>query len=303
MRVQKITLFLQLSRPVYLIAAALTYALGVGIARYLGYPVDLGLYILGQAWVIFMQLSTHYIDEYFEAPKYVNKPHQTLFSTRSGAIGPGKLTRNTALIAAATCLSITASLTVLLLQFLPVSPLLVFLLFLIFFCAIFYSLPPFDLASSGYGELIYSILVANLIPAFALFIQLGDLHRLLIMTTFPLTFMHMAMMISLDFPDYATNLKYEKITMLVRLGWQNGMLFHNLLILTAYLLLGMAMTFGLHPAIGLPPFLSLPLALLLIWVMRRIAAGSKPNWKAITFGIVALFISTTYLLAFSFWTR
>jgi 1,4-dihydroxy-2-naphthoate octaprenyltransferase len=177
------------------------------------------------------------------------------------------------------------------------------LLLLIFFSAIFYSLPPFDIASSGYGELIYSILVANLIPALALLFQLGDLHRLFIMSTFPLTVLHMAMMISLDFPDYATNIKYEKMTMLVRLGWQNGLLFHNILILSAYLLIGVAMIFGLNPAIGLPAFLSLPLALLLIWVMRRVAVGAKPNWRAITFGIVALFISTTYLLAFSFWTR
>jgi 1,4-dihydroxy-2-naphthoate polyprenyltransferase len=303
MRTQRVTLFIHLSRPVYLIAGALTYALGVGIARYLGYPIDWGLYLLGQAWVTFMQLSTHYLNEYFEAPRYVNKPHQTMLSNRSGAVGPGKLTRNTALMAATTSLTIAASLTVLLLQYLSVSPLLIFILLIIFLSAVFYSIPPFDLAASGYGELIYSILVANLIPALALKLQIGDLHRLLFMSTFPLTLLHMAMMISLDFPDYATHIKHEKKTMLVRLGWQNGMLFHNILILSAYLLFGIAMLFGLNPAIGLPAFLSLPLGALLIWVMRMIATGAKPNWKTISLGIVVLFVSTTYLIAFSLWTR
>ncbi|MFU8772327.1 MAG: prenyltransferase [Anaerolineales bacterium] len=281
----------------------MTYALGVGIVRYLGYPVDWGIYLLGQIWVISIQLSAHYLNEYFEAPRYVNNPTPTLFSGRSGAIAPGKLTRNTALLAAATSLTIGASLTVIIIQIVPVSPLLIFLFVIIFSSAIFYSVPPFELASTGYGELINSILVANLIPALAMTLQIGELHRLLVMSTFPLTSLHIAMMIAIDFPDFATNIKNEKRTMLVRLGWQNGMLFHNLLILTAFLLLGVAMLFGLHPGIGLPAFLPLPLGLLLIWLMRRVAVGAKPNWRAITFAAMILFVSTTYLLAFSFWTR
>jgi 1,4-dihydroxy-2-naphthoate polyprenyltransferase len=300
---QQVRLFIRLSRPIFLGGAVLTYALGVGIVRYLGFPVDWGLYFLGQAWVTSIQLSAYYLIEYFDSPHYVNNPNPTVFSTRSGSIGPGKLTRNTALMAAATTLTIGASLTVIIIQFIPVSPLIVFLMFLIFLIAISYSVPPIELASSGYGELTNSILIANLVPALALTLQMGEFHRLLIMSTFPLTALHIAMMIAMDFPDYATHIKHEKRTMLVRLGWQNGMVFHNLLILTAFLLLGVAMLFGLHPGIGLPAFLPLPLGLLLIWLMRRVAAGAAPNWRGITLAAVILFASTTYLLAFSFWTR
>jgi len=303
MSVRQVQLFIRLSRPLFLVGAAITYALGVGIARYLGYPIDLGLYLLGQAWVIFIQLSAHYLNEFFDAPRYVNNPRQSMFSIRSDAIGPGKLPRNTALLAAATSLTIAASVTVVLVQYGPLSTLVAFLMSLIFLISIFYSMPPFNLSSSGYGELINSILIANLVPALALVLQTGELHRLLIMCTFPLTALHIAMMTALDFPDYATHIKHETSTLLVRLGWQNGMVFHNLLILVAFLLLGIAMLFGLHPGIGLPAFLPLPLGVLLIWLMRRIASGAKPNWRAITFTAVILFMSTAYLLTFSFWTR
>ena len=40
-------LFVQLSRPLFLLGAALLYALGAGIARYLGAELDWGAYLLG----------------------------------------------------------------------------------------------------------------------------------------------------------------------------------------------------------------------------------------------------------------
>ena len=115
-------LFIRLSRPLFVLGAALVYALGVGIARYLGVQIDWGLYFLGQGFVTFLQLSGHYLNEYFDAPQDVSNPNRTPFSGGSGAIGPGRLSRNTALVAAATALTVAASLAVILLQVAPVTP-------------------------------------------------------------------------------------------------------------------------------------------------------------------------------------
>jgi 1,4-dihydroxy-2-naphthoate octaprenyltransferase len=123
------------------------------------------------------------------------------------------------------------------------------------------------------------------------------------MSTFPLTALHLAMMVVFEFPDFSSDLKFGKQTLLVRMGWERAMLFHNLLIVSAYLLLAMAAVFGLPLAITLPAFIPLPLGLLQIWQLRRIAAGAKPNWTTLTFTGVVLFISEAYLLAFAFWTR
>lgn len=299
----QIRLIFLLSRPLFLLGGALVYALGVGIARYLGAPIDWGVYFLGQAFVTTMQLSAQYLNEYYDAPADQDNPNRTPFTGGSGAVGAGKLSQESVMWAALTTLTILASLAVVLIRVKPVSPLLITIVVLAFLGSFFYSAPPIKLAHSGYGELTTSILVANLVPIFAFVLQYGELHRLLVMSTFPLTTLHLAMMIVFEFPDYLNDLKYEKYTLLVRVGWERGMVLHNILILTAFLLLGLAATFGLPLAIVLPALLPLPLGLLQIWQMRRIAGGGKPNWTTMGFTAVVLFGSVAYLLAFTFWTR
>lgn len=300
---RQIRLIILLSRPVFLLGGVLIYALGAGIARYLGAPIDWELYFLGQAYVTTMQLSAQYLNEYFDAPADQDNPNRTPFSGGSGAVGEGKLSQETVMWAALTALTILASLTVVMLNVTSLSPLLVTIVGLAFLGSFFYSAPPVKLANSGYGELTTSVLVANLVPVFAFVLQYGELHRLLVMSTFPLTALHLAMMIVFEFPDYLNDIKYEKYTLLVRVGWERGMVLHNILILTAFLLLGIAATFGLPLAIVLPALIPLPLGLLQIWQMRRIAGGGKPNWTTMGFTAAVLLGSVAYLLAFAFWTR
>ncbi len=300
---RSVRLFIQLSRPIFLVGAALVYGLGAGIARYLGIQIDWGVYLLGQAWVTSLQLSAHYLNEAYDGPVDTQNPQRTLFSGGSGAVGPGKLSRNVPFVAAAITLTITASLTVLLIQFAYLSPLIVLIMVLSFLGAVFYSTPPIRLVSTGYGELTTSFLVANLVPAFAFLLQYGEWHRLLGMSTFPLTALHLAMMLAFELPDYATDLKYEKLTMLVRIGWQQGMFLHNILILSGFFILALATLMGMPPAVALPAFIPLLLGLLQIWQMRRISAGGKPNWNTLTLTAVVLFASVTYLLAYAYWTR
>jgi 1,4-dihydroxy-2-naphthoate octaprenyltransferase len=300
---QQLRLIFVLSRPLFLLGGVLVYGLGVGIARYLGAQIDWGVYIVGQAYVTFMQLSAQYLNEYFDAPADQENNNRTPYSGGSGALGEGKLPRETAMWAALTALTILASLTVVLTNLVQLSPLLITIIFLAFMASFFYSTPPVRLSSSGYGELVTSILVANLVPIFAFVLQFGNVHRLLVMSTFPLTALHLAMMIVFEFPDYLNDIKFEKLNLLVRIGWQRSMVMHNLLILTAFLLLGLAVSFSMPLAIALPAFIPLPLGLLQIWQMRRIAGGGKPNWSTMAFTAVVLFGSVAYLLAFTYWTR
>jgi 1,4-dihydroxy-2-naphthoate octaprenyltransferase len=159
------------------------------------------------------------------------------------------------------------------------------------------------LVATGYGELTTCILLANLVPALGFVLQTGQLHRLLAMSTFPLTALTLASMLALEFPDYASDLKTEKRTLLVRLGWERAIRVHHALVLGAYLLFGFSISLGLPMAIGLPPLLTLPLALLQIWYINRIALGLKPNWTALTLNAAAISAAAAYLLAYAFWTR
>jgi 1,4-dihydroxy-2-naphthoate octaprenyltransferase len=298
-----IRLFLRLSRPLYLLCVALLYILGAGIVRYLGEPIEPDIFWLGLIWLFFIQLSAHYLYDYFlEKPILDDKPHSP-FSSGSGALGPGKLPRQTALWAAFAALAGTASFTALILQQVFITPSTTLVLVVVISGVLLYTIPPFRLAASGYGELLISILVANMVPAWAFLLQTGEFHRLLAMSTFPLTALHLAMVIAFDLTDFGRDVKYEYVTLLVRMGWREGMNLHNLLILSAYLMLGLAAFYGLPPAIALPAILTLPLGLLQIWQMTRISAGGKPNWRTLHLTAVALFLATSYLLTYSFWTR
>lgn len=298
-----IWLLIRLSRPLFLLGGVLMYALGVGIARYLGMGIDWGVYFLGQFWVTTLQLAGQYLNEYFDAPQDNQNTNRTPFTGGSGALGPDGLPRRTALIAAAGCLAVTASLTVLLLSTASIAPGTLLIMAIGLLGALSYSVPPVRLSSTGYGELVTSFLVANLVPAFAFLLQSGDLHRLLAMATFPLTMLHLAMMLAFEFPDYATDIRLGKRTLLVRMGWQRAVLLHNMLILFAYVTLGLAVILGLPFFIALPSLLTFPLGFLQIWQMRRIADGAKPNWTALALTGIALFTVVAYLLTFAFWTR
>lgn len=300
---ETVRLLVRLSRPLFLLGGVLVYALGAGIAHYLGTVIRWDIYLLGQAWGTTLQLATQYLNEYYDFTYDADNPNRTPFTGGSGALGEGKLPRRTALIAALGCLAVVASLTVMILAIAHPSPTVVLIMVLIFAGSFFYSTPPVRLATSGYGELTTSIIVANLAPALAFLLQGNDWHRLLAMSTFPLTFIHMAMMLAFELPDYASDLKLQKRTLMVRLGWQRSMNLHNYLVLGAYFLLGLAVAFGMPFYIALPAFLTLPLGLLQIWQVRRIADGSKPNWTALTMAAIILFAGTTYLLAYAYWTR
>jgi 1,4-dihydroxy-2-naphthoate octaprenyltransferase len=296
-------LFIQLTRPLFLVGAAILYALGAGIARYLGQEIDWTAYWLGQIWVTLLQLVAQYLNEYFNAPADQANQNRTVLTGGSGALGPGKLPRQVALYAAFCCLAFLASLTVVLISQANPAPAAYLIMFMAFLVALFYSLPPVRLEASGYGELAVSVQLAFLTPAYAFVLQSGEMHRLLAMIAFPLFFLHMAMLLALELPDYANDLKYEKRTLMVRLGWQSAMTMHNIFILSAYPLLLVA------GALGAPWFavragmLSLLVGLFQIWQMRNIANGLKPNWNALTIGAVALFTAAAYLLAFAFWTH
>jgi 1,4-dihydroxy-2-naphthoate octaprenyltransferase len=247
-------------------------------------------------------MSAQYLNEYYDATLDRANPNRTFFSGGSGVGGDPALPQRIALLAGLACMAIGAVLVVLLYASHLLTPPLALILVLAFILSFSYSVPPMRLVSSGYGELTASILVANLVPAFAFLLQTGSFHRLLAMVTFPLTALHLAMLIAFSLPDYAVDEKFEKRTALIRLGWQRGMVLHNVLIVLAYVLLALAVLQGMPLRLAWPGFLTLPLGAYQIWRMNQIANGAPPRYTLLTFTAVALFTLTAYFLAFSFWT-
>ena len=154
---------------------------------------------------------------------------------------------------------------------------------------------------SGYGELIISVVVAFLLPQYSFVLQVGEIDRIVAMCGFPLVMIHLAMMLVFEFPSYIRDVKYHKSNMLVRLGWKGGINFHNLIIISAYLILIIELILGLPRMVVLHAFLSLPIAMLQFWQVVRIEHGEKPNWNSLKINALATFGAMAYFMFFALW--
>jgi 1,4-dihydroxy-2-naphthoate octaprenyltransferase len=286
---------LTFSNPLLLALAALTYALGTGIARYLGRADHPLLFGMGFGWVILLLLVMNLLAVYF-------RPHNERLIEEETIVERNWL-RAAAFQISVAALGTVALLTVFFLQQ-GVAPIALFFALLIFLAVIVYALPPFRLITSGFGEFILTILFALLIPAFSLALQMGELHRLLGAVSLPLAVLALAFFLVLNFPAYKEDLKYERGSLLLRVGWPRAISLHHILIFSAYFL------FAAMPILASIPwtvissvFLVMPFAIFQVYWMQQIANGASPNWKFLTILAITVFGLTTYTLTITFWMR
>lgn len=279
----------RLARPVLFAAGGiLLYALGGGIARFLGEVVDWRAYLLGQICVTMLQLSAIFLKDAFDA-------------LRQPSRATGQPAGQFPFAAAATALTIGAVMTVLLYRFGYLNPEAFMILAVAFFLSLAYAAPPLRLCESGFGDLTNAFLVANLFPALAFLLQTGHIHRLLAMATFPLTPLFLAMMFALGFPVYAHDVKEKRQSLLIQIGWKRSMAIHNVLLVSGFLLLAVSVYFGLAWQVAWPALLVAPLALFQIWQMNQISNGMPPRWTLLVSTALATFAVTAYLMTFAFW--
>ncbi len=289
----KITQFISLSKPILLLGIVGQILLGAGISNYLGNSVDLWILIQGELWAILVALAAMYLDYYFR--------YDLIFlGSEEGLEKPERKTFLTAFI---TVTTFAGGLTLSLLLMGAVNWISGILMLVIFVGGIFYSVPPFQLVNSGLGEFAAAIGVGYLFPALGYGLQTGDSHRLVSIVSIPIILLVVVYAMATSLSTYASDLKRGRNTLLARVGWENGLVLHNSMLLLAYVIFAASMFMGAPRRIILPEFITLPLGILQIWQMRQIADGGKPNWKALSLTATALIGTTIYLLTFSFWVR
>ncbi len=306
----------RLTHPWLSLGVGLLYALGAGLARYLGTSLDWPGFWSGLAWVILVQLGGSLLLAYFdphlaerlqELQARQRKAETLDRQSQDGMLPLDAFTlvriQRAVLLAAFACLAVAGSVSILLAGAGRLNSSLLIWVLAGVIGVVIYSAPPLRLATSGYGELLLAVLVSQVAPAVGFILQEGEFHPLLSTSTMPLVVLALAMWIALDFPRFSSNTRLGIKTLVIRMGWKNGMLLHNLLILSAYLLLGLAVFGGLPWFVTLAALASLPVGLLQVWQMVRISQGQPPNWPIFTLNAVATFGSMAYLIAYSYWTH
>ena len=286
---------LKLSRPLLLLLAALTYLLGASISVYLGKSLQLLSFFLGLGGILLTQLSMNLLAEAF-------RPHnEPLIENETPA--KKESLRNNLLYVSYGSLAMAAVIAFLLytsgdLQ-LSTFYFLLFSLLLI----ILYAIPPFRLLNRGFGELALAAHMAYVIPSIGFLLQAKENHRLLIIVAVPLTALTLAYFLILNFTSFPSDQKYQRATLLRRLGWESVVPLHHSLIVFAYVIFLCAPIFGYSFLLIWPAFLTLPFAILQIVLLRHISIGGKPNWTLLTTNALAVFGLTTYFLTLTFWLR
>jgi len=292
---QRLTNILRLSRPLYLLLSALTYVLGAGIARYLGKPQIPTAFWLGLMGVLFALISMNLLAEVFRPANEPIIPDETATDRL--------LTRDAALYVSIGALASLAVIAFLLYKDRLLSaPALLFVAVSVLVLLI-YSVPPLRLIDKGFGELLLSIQIAYLSPSIAYLLQAGAYHNLVVFISTPLILLMLAALLALDFPSFSGDMKYERNTLLARLGWERAIPFHHLLVLGAYVFFATAPIFGFSLRLLWPAFLTLPFALLQIYWLQNISLGLKPLWNLLTANAIAIVGLTAYLLTLTFWLR
>jgi 1,4-dihydroxy-2-naphthoate octaprenyltransferase len=292
---QRLLSLLRLSRPLNIIFVALTYLLGAGIARYLGISQDALVFWYGLGGVILAQFSMGLLAE---ALRPVDQPSET-DENRPERVN----LRNAALLMSVGALAAATFIAILLGFQGALAPVPQLFLGLSLAIVLAYAVPPLRLVNRGFGEFALAVHIAVIATALGFALQAGEYHRLVAITSFPLTLLALAYFLILGFPTFAVDEKFDRRTLLRSMGWQRAVPLHHGLVLGAYALLAGSLLFGLAWGLVWPSLLPLPFALFQIWQLRNISQGAKPVWNLLTVNALAVFGLTAYLLTFAFWLR
>lgn len=283
---------LRLSRPLFLLLAALTYSFGVSIANYLGKPFRADAFWLGLAGVILSQMSMSLLSEVFRLDAEPLTENET---RRERAV-----VRNNALYVSVAAISVNAVLAFLLYINMRLSSASFSFLLLSLVIILVYSLPPFR--NRGFGEFLLAAQLGYIFPSIAYLLQADETHRFLSLLL-PLTLLGFAYFIVLDFPSFASDQKYNRVTFLTRLGWERVVPLHHIFVIFAYIFFAISPSLDISLSLIWPAFLTLPFALFQIFQLRNIAQGGRANWTLLTATALAVFGLTAYFLTLTFWLR
>lgn len=286
---------LRLTRPLYLVFAALAYILGVSLADYLSVPFRAAAFWLGLFGVLLAQAALSLLAEVFRPVSDPLLPEETLAQRKS--LRDAMLYLSFGALAALAVISFVLyaqgflSAQALLFQGLSLALVLM------------YGVPPMRLLSRGFGEAALAIHLGYVLPSLGFLLQADEYHRMLGLVAFPLTALGLACLVALSFASFVQDRKYNRRSLLVSIGWERAVPLHHILVAATYLIFLAALLLGFSFGLLWPAFLTLPFAVLQILLLRNIAAGGKPAWMPLNVTAVAVYGLTAYFLVWTFWLR
>lgn len=291
--------FSRYTKIVWLIPLILMYLLGLSLAHHLGGGLRVADAVIGFFVVLCLFAMRVMLNAFFDHPESlvsVLKPGEPdwdfLKTYKKQTLLQGSLLVLTAGAVLTVILMVRGVITLTSMVYLGALLLGYFVL----------AAPPLRLDKTGYGEMVEGIITVTLVPAFSLSFSGKEVSLLLFQLTLPLLFIYLAAKLAFSFREYGTDIIRERNTVVTRIGWQNAVVLHNSLILSAFGLIGVFLLLGFPWSLSWPLLLGLPLGALQIIQFLRIAEGDKPKWRLVLWMAMGLFVLVSYLVILSLWT-
>ncbi len=287
---QRAANFIRLGRPLFLAGGFVFYALGAAVALHEGRGVWWAGYAVGQLAVTATQLMTHYANDYFDQANDRANDNPTPWSGGSRVLLASALPGRVALIAALSLAGVAlAAGGVLAALGRPAALVIVALGAAL---AWGYSAPPLRLHSTGLGEVVAAGIVTVLTPMLSCVVQIGRAPALLGLAIAPVFLLQVGMLLTVEFPDEASDRSTGKRTLTVRLGGCCAAWLYVGLLGAAYGALALAVLAGLPQPAGALAALMLPVALFQAARVARGAWSDRSQQAGVALWGIALLVGT-----------
>jgi 1,4-dihydroxy-2-naphthoate octaprenyltransferase len=293
---------IRLGRPLFLLGGVVLNGLGVAMARWSGFPIDVAALLLGQVTITASQLMTHFSNEYFDLPADRANPTPTAWAGGSRVLTDGALAPRTALVAALISAAVAVTGALVLGVVVRPEPSTFVLVGSALALAWGYSSPPLRLHGRGLGEVVGAVLIAGLTPLVGYVIQVGHVDAWAVATVAPLCALQFVMLVAVSLPDAVGDAAVGKRTLAVRFGRRRTARLAAAVLAGAYALgLPLALRAGMPEVAGMAYLAWLPLAIWQAWRLATRVSESGGPWDSLSFWSIGLVVGSAATVALGLW--
>ena len=262
--------FWQIADPKIWIASTIPMLVGGSMAYAFQGSFSIGWFLLGAFAIYLLETGKNALNEYIDylsgVDRYVTPDKRTPFSGGKKTIIDGKLTLQENLVIGIITVALGCLIGLYIVYAREFNVIWIGLAGVFF--AVFYSLPPFQFAYRGLGELVVGFTFGPLITVGTFLVQTHTITTEVMLASLPLGFIIANVLWINQYPDYEADLKGGKMNGVVRLGKEKAVNVYTLLFGLSYLFV-IILVAASGNLFWLLSLITLPIAFRAVIVARR----------------------------------
>jgi len=296
----KLQIWLQEIRAPFFTAVIVPVVLASIIAWYDGAPVQIGYFFLTLIASIFLHAGANVINDYADhisGCDAKNEDYIRPFTGGSRMIQNGFLSAKEVLSGAILFLAISTVLG-LILAFTKGMPIL-YLGLIGTFCAVFYTLPPFNLVARGIGEILLGLCFGTFMMLGAYYVQAQTFSLGVVIASIPISLMIAGVLYINEFPDFLADRDSGKHHLVVRMGRKKAVNGYIAILAGTYLSILAGALMGILPIYTLLALITIPKAVSSVKTAQQHHSNSDKLAPA-NAGTIAIHLLTGVLMSIGY---